>query len=99
MIHYSIAESYDKMDLVLEATSNPHRAYAVRYDDVSRVLTFFLCGTLIMEIDDRHFLGLDCRVLSLKGRGYILRINDEYRNVQRLFNSADAYPKYIRINY
>lgn len=98
MIHYSIAESYDKMDLVMEAPSKPHRAYAVRYDDVSRVLTFFLGGTKTMEIDDLHFLGLDCRVLSLKGQGYKLLINDEFWDVQLLINSADAYPEHIRIN-
>lgn len=98
MIHFSIAPEFDKMDLVLEATGRPHRAYAVRYDDKTRVLTFFLGGTKTMEIDDLHFLGLDCRVLKMQGRGYKLLINDEGWRVQTLVESAAAYPELIRIN-
>lgn len=99
MIHYSIAPEFDKMDLVVGSAAGSRHAYAVRYDDESRVLTFFLGGTVTMEIDDLHFLGLDCRVLALKGRGYKLLINEEGWRVQHLVDSASAYPDHIRINF
>lgn len=91
MIHYSIAESYDKMDLIAPSDRS-ERAYAVRYDDEKRELVFFLGGTKIMYIDADYFPGLDCRVLELLGRGYKLFINGEGWRVQTLFERADADP-------
>ncbi len=98
MIYYSIAPEYDKMDLVREQPSRPCRAYAVRYNDETRVLTFFLGGTRTMEIDDIFFLGLDCRVLGLCGAGYKLLINEDGWRVQTLVEGASAHPDHIRIN-
>lgn len=104
MMHFSIAESYDKMDLVVGSAAGSRRAYAVRYDDETRLLTFFLGGTLTMEIDAGYFNGLDCRVLELQGRGYKLLINGQGWRVQSLVDAAAAAaechcPHLIRINH